>query len=312
LLGAIPIGLIRLNPAIRIEQSSNQPIQNRAIRMKVFISVDIEGATGIASFSQCGRADGSHYDYAFARRMLTGDVNAAIRGARSAGATEVVVKDAHGNCKNLLVDELEPGTQLISGFYPRNDYMMDGLDESFGAAFLIGYHGMAGSLHGMMEHALSGGVHKFWVNGALAGEIAVSAALAGSYGVPLVLVTSDKAGCDEAVAALPGVRTYSTKEGYGKYMGRMLHPSETWPDIEKAAREAVEAASNIEPYVVAEPVTMRCEFRTSEEGDYASMLPDCNRLDAYTIEFKRPTLRKAHSAMLAVFQLAMRGRASGD
>lgn len=280
--------------------------------MKVFISVDIEGATGIASFSQCGRADGKHYDYPFARRMLTGDVNAAIRGARAAGATEVVVKDAHGNCKNLLVDELEPGTQLISGFYPRNDYMMDGLDASFGAAMLVGYHGMAGALHGMMEHALSGGVHKFWVNGELAGEIAVSAALAGSYGVPLVFVSSDEAGCAEASAVLSGVRTYATKEGFGKYMGRMLHPSETWPAIESCAREAVLAAPSINPYSVSEPVALRCEFRTSEEGDYASMLRDCSRLDAYTIELTRSDVRKAHSAMLAVFQLAMRGRISGD
>lgn len=280
--------------------------------MKVFISVDIEGATGIASFSQCGRADGQHYDYAFARRMLTGDVNAAIRGARAAGATEIVVKDAHGNCKNLLVPELEPGTQLISGFYPRNDYMMDGLDESFSAAMLVGYHGMAGTLHGMMEHALSGGVHRFWVNDIPAGEIAVSAALAGSYGVPTVLITSDQAGCDEAVSTIPGVGAYATKEGFGKYMGRMLHPSETWPAIEAAAKRAVATASSIRPFVIGGPVTLRSEFRTSEEADYASMLPDSVRSDAYTIELTRPTFREAHSSMLAVFQLASRGRTSGD
>jgi D-amino peptidase len=280
--------------------------------MRIYISVDIEGATGIASFSQCGRADGQHFDYPFARRMLTGDVNAAIRGARAAGATDVLVKDAHGNCKNLLVDELEPGTQLITGFYPRNDYMMDGLDESFGAAMLVGYHAMAGGIRGMMEHALSGGVHRFWINGELAGEIAMSGALAGSYRVPLVLVTSDAAGCSEAAAALPGVRTYATKEGFGKYMGRALHPSDTWPAIEAAAREAVLGAKSVAPYTIDGPVTLRSEFRTSEEADYGAMLPDSNRLDAYTIELTRPTLRIAHSAMLAVFQLAARGRVSGD
>ena len=278
--------------------------------MKVFISVDIEGATGIASFSQCGRADGDHYDYPFARRMLTGDVNAAIRGARAAGATEVVVKDAHGNCKNLLVDELEPGTQLISGFYPRNDYMMDGLDDSFGAAMLVGYHGMAGTLHGMMEHALSGGVHRFWMNEELAGEIVVSAAIAGSYGVPTVLVTSDRAGCDEAVQALTGVTTYETKEAFGKYMGRMLHPSETWPAIEAAAKRAVQSAHDTVPYRITGPVTLRAEFRTSEEADYASILPSLSRRDAYTVELTGQALREAHSAMLAVFQLASKGRDS--
>jgi D-amino peptidase len=283
---------------------------NAQSAMKVFISVDIEGATGIASFSQCGRADRDHYDYAFARRMLTGDVNAAIRGARAAGATEVVVKDAHGNCKNLLVDQLEPGTQLISGFHPRNDYMMDGLDDSFAAAMLIGYHGMAGTLRGMMEHALSGGMHRFWINDDLAGEIAVSAAIAGSYGVPTVLLTSDQAGCNEADQILPGVLVYATKVGYGKYMGQMLHPSETWPAIEDLANIAVGASLNANAYRISGPVTLRSEFRTSEEADYAAMLPGIFRLDAYTVELTRPEFREAHSAMLAVFQLAIKGRDS--
>ena len=83
--------------------------------MKVFISVDIEGATGIASFSQCGRADGQHYDYAFARRMLTGDVNAAIRGARAAGATEVIVKDAHGNVIQVSCSAVANTTETEAG-----------------------------------------------------------------------------------------------------------------------------------------------------------------------------------------------------
>src|ERR1700733_3200655 len=151
--------------------------------MKVYISVDIEGITGIVSFSQCGRPDGQHFDFGFARRMLTHDVNAAICGLRAAGATEVVVKDSHATCKNLLVDELEPGTQLISGSGAGRDGMMDGIDDSFAASLLVGYHGMAGAERSLMEHALVGGLHKFWINGELAGEIAVSAAVAGAYGV---------------------------------------------------------------------------------------------------------------------------------
>lgn len=101
--------------------------------MKVFISVDIEGATGITSFSQCSRPDSAYFDYPFARRMLTHDVNAAIRGLRSAGATRIVVKDSHATCKNLLVAELEPGTELISGNGAEKDGMMAGIDESFDA-----------------------------------------------------------------------------------------------------------------------------------------------------------------------------------
>lgn len=280
--------------------------------VKVFISVDIEGVTGIVSFSQCGRPDGQHYDYAFARRMLVHDVNAAIRGARAGGATHVVVKDAHATCKNLLIDDLEPGTELISGYGYGPDGMMHGIDESFDAAMLVGYHAMAGAQQGMMEHALAGGVHRFWINGGLAGEIAVSAAVASGYGVPTVLVTSDETGCIEAQSALPGVKTYSTKRGMSKYMGLLVHPSETGPGIEAAAAESIASLSSVQLYRPSEPTTLRVEFHKAEETDLPSMLEGVTRVDGYTLELTRPTFRQAHSAMVNVFQMSIQGRRSGD
>jgi D-amino peptidase len=278
--------------------------------VKVYISVDIEGATGVVSFSQCGRPSGEHFDFAFARRMLTHDVNAAIHGARAGGATEIVVKDSHAGCKNLLIDELEPAVRLISGIGAGTNGMMEGIDETFDAAMLVGYHAMSGALGGMMEHALVGGLHKFWLNGELAGEIAVSAASAGAFGVPLVMVSSDEAGCAETRAVLPGTITYATKAGIGKYMGELKHPSETGPGIEAAAREAVRARQAIEPYRAAEPCTMTMEFRTTNEADLAATLEGVNRLDGYTVELTRDTFLLAHQAAYAVFAMSVRGRAS--
>ncbi len=280
--------------------------------MKVYISVDIEGATGVVSFSQCGRPNGEHFDYGFARRMLTEDVNAAIRGARAAGATQVVVKDSHATCKNLLVADLEPGAELISGTGPGKDGMMDGIDTSFGASMLVGYHAMAGALHGMMDHALVGGLHKFWINEELAGEIAVSAAVAGAYGVPTVLVTGDSATCAEAVDCISDVRTYSTKDGFGRFMGRLLHPSVTGPGIEAAAQEAVARATSIRPHVIEGPVTMRAGFRNVEEADLPAMLEGVSRIDAYTLEWARDDFMSAHRAALNVFNMSIRGRQSGS
>jgi len=282
------------------------------VGMKVFISVDIEGATGIVSFSQCGRPSSDHYDYAFARRMLTHDVNAAILGFRAAGATEIVVKDAHATCKNLLIDELEPGTQLISGYGAGKDGMMDGIDSSYDAAALVGYHGMAGAKHSFMEHALIGGLHRFWVNGIPAGEILVSAAAAGDYGVPLVLVTSDLSGVQETESILPSTVTYSTKEAYGRYMGLVKHPSETGAGIETAAQEALNARDHITPYVLSGPTTMRAEFRTVEEADLAAQMDDVERLDGYTLEWTRPTFQRAHRSAIVIFNLSVRGRQSGN
>ncbi len=280
--------------------------------MKVFISVDIEGCTGIVSFSQCEKPDGAHYDYPFARRMLTHDVNAAIRGAKEAGATEIVVKDGHAYCKNLLIDELEPGVELISGIGGGKDGMMNGIDPTFGAAMLVGYHAMAGVAGGLMEHALAAGLHRFWINGEPAGEIAASAAVAGAFGVPLVMVSSDEAGALEARELLPGVSTFATKKGQAKYMGQLKHPSVTGPGIQAAARAGCASRDKIAPYKPAEPVTMRIEFHKVEEADMAATLERIHRIDGYTLEWKRETFLAAHSFAYNVFTAAARGRMSSS
>jgi len=243
--------------------------------------------------------------------MLTHDVNAAIRGARASGATEVIVKDSHATCKNLLVDELEPGSQLISGFGAGKDGMMDGIDSSFSASLLVGYHGMAGAQNAMMDHALVGGLHRFWINGELSGEIAVSAAVAGAYGVPTVLVTSDAVACSEAENTIPGIKTYSTKDGFGRYMGQLKSQSETGQGIESAARAAVRGAEAIRPYSIVGPVTMRAEFRSVEEADLPATLEGISRVDGYTLEWNRADFMAAHRFALTVFNMSIQGRRSG-
>ncbi|MEA2554194.1 MAG: D-amino peptidase [Fimbriimonadaceae bacterium] len=278
--------------------------------MRVYISTDIEGITGLVSWAQCGKPSGEHYDFAFARRMYTHDVNAAIRGARSAGATEVVVKDSHHMCKNLLVDELEPGTELISGYGAGLNGMMEGIEGSFDAAMLVGYHAMAGTARGLLEHALAGGLHRFWINGQEAGEIAASAAVAGAYGVPLVFISSDQAGCDEAKSLIASVGTYATKVGLGKVMAHLKHPTVTGPGIESAAAKAMKSPPK--PYVIDGPVTIRAEFHTTDLVDMAATLESVKRVDGYTVEFTRPTLLEAHSMAYTVFQLSIRGRFSGE
>ena len=217
--------------------------------MNIYISADIEGITGLVSWSQCSCPDGKSFDYAFARRMMTHDVNAAIRGAWEAGATQVAVKDSHGNSKNILIEDLEPGTELISGHGSGTDGMVMGIDSSFDAAMLIGYHAMAGTQGGVMEHTITGGVHGIWINGIETGEMDLAAGVCGHLGVPIVTVSSDSAGCREAEALIPGVITTSTKEGYGRYMARLLHPSETGPAIQLPPATASSAGAGVKPHL---------------------------------------------------------------
>jgi D-amino peptidase len=275
--------------------------------VKVFISADIEGITGLVSWSQCSRPDGKSFDYAFARRMMTHDVNAAIRGARAAGATEVVVKDSHGNSKNLLLDELEPGTQLVSGHGSGTDGMMEGIDGTFDAAMLVGYHAMAGTTGGIMEHTITGGLHRLRVNGHLCGEMGLSAGVAGRYGVPLVFVSSDLAGCDEAVALVPDLVTVTTKYGYGRYMGRLLHPSETGPKIEAAAERALRERDRIAPHVFREPTHIQVEFNRAEEADMCAKLPTVQRTDGYTVEGTFASYEEAHRVIWNCMAMSFEG-----
>lgn len=251
--------------------------------MKLYISADIEGVTGVVSWKQCGSPSSEHYDWAFARRMMTHDVNAAIRGARFAGATEIVVKDSHNVGRNLLIDELEPGVELISGTRACKDGMVEGIDGSFDAMFLVGYHGMAGTAEGVMEHTISGRIHRCWVNGREVGEQGFSAYTAGQYGVPLTLVTSDDKGCQEAADFVSGVQTAVVKFGMGRYFARLLHPSVTGPMIMEAASAAVRSVGTVDPLVAESPV-VRVEFNRSEEVDESCLLQGWERLDAYTLE----------------------------
>ena len=277
--------------------------------MRVYISADIEGCSGLLTWGQAGRPGADCYDWPHARRMMTHDVNAAIRGARAAGATKILVKDSHGLGKNLLVPELEPGIELLSGAGCGGLGMMEGVDGGFDFAMLVGYHGMAGTLHGIMEHTISGNVHRYWINDMPAGEIAMSTATAGVCGVPVVMVSSDFAGCAEASSLISGVKTAVTKHGIGRYMGRVLHPSETGPLIETAAKEAL--ANPCKPWVPSTPVVLKIEFNRTEECDAAVQQLGWERLDAYTVEFTTDDWPTAHIASRRAIDAAGTGARNG-
>lgn len=274
--------------------------------MTVFISADIEGCTGLLSWNQCGNP-GEQYDWPHARRMMTHDVNAAVRGARAAGAERVLIKDSHGRSKNLLIEDLEPGVELISGHGSHPNGMMTGIDASFDCAMLVGYHAMAGTPLAIMEHTISGFVHRLWLNGRQGGEQALSGMVAGAAGVPIVCVTSDLAGCLEAEAWFPGVATAAVKEGIGRYMGRCLHPSETGPMIEEAARRGCSERAT-EPLVYDGPVTVRIEFNLTAEADIVGKLPGVARVDGYTVESTQPNASLAHQMARAMISTGAGGR----
>lgn len=281
--------------------------------MRVYISADIEGCTGLVSWSQCGRPNSNHYDYPFARRMMTGDVLAAVQGAVEAGADEVVIKDSHGNSKNLLIEAFDGlPVRLISGHGSHDHGMMVGVESGFDVAFLVGYHAMAGTLHGVMEHTVTGGVHRLWVNGAENGEIGLSAGVAAAYNVPIGLVTSDRAGAQEADRQLYGVTTVSVKDGLGRYMANCLPSSQTQPMIREAAKKACQSINQLRCLPFEHPCVIRIEFNRAEQADYCMRGSGVSRVDAYTVEVRGETYLEAHRAAWMLFGLSFPGSDAGD
>jgi len=181
--------------------------------MKVFISADIEGTAGIAHWDEAER---EHGDYAQFRALMTGEVVAACEGARAAGATEVLVKDAHDSGRNLIVDELPSYVRIMRGWSGHPDAMMFGLDSSFDAVLYTGYHAKAGSEANPLAHTTIRALSRMLLNGEVASELTMNALAAGRHGVRSAFIAGDAEICRDAQAMIPGIATFATLEGHGR------------------------------------------------------------------------------------------------
>ncbi|MER6989288.1 M55 family metallopeptidase [Saccharopolyspora hirsuta] len=197
--------------------------------MRIYLSVDMEGITGLVD-AQDVQPTGRDYEHG--RLMMAEDVNAAVRGALAAGATEVTVNDAHGPMRNLRSDMLHPAARLIRG-KPKAMGMLEGLDNTFDAALCIGYHSRAGT-SGVLSHSFTGAIEDIWLDDRPAGEIGFSHATAAALGVPVVLLSGDDTACAEMAEWDPRVRTVPVKYARGRFAAELRPLAE--------AREAIESA----------------------------------------------------------------------
>ena len=237
--------------------------------MRVFISCDIEGVGCVVrpeNSSILGR------DYGLARRLMTGEVNAAIQGAFEAGAETVVAADSHNVGLNLLPEELDERAEIIMGS-PRPLAMMEGVDQGFDAAFLVGYHAKPGTANGVIAHNFHSRIRDCRLNGRSVGEVGLSTALAGLFGVPVVLVTGDEAAAEEARELRPGIETVAVKKGLGAYAARCLHPAVARRKIREGAKAALGKAGLIRPWVPEEPTVLELDLTTAASADQLEGIP---------------------------------------
>jgi D-amino peptidase len=271
--------------------------------MRVYISVDLEGVAGIAHEEQTHpyRTDRAA-EYAQAQRWMTQEANAAVRGALAAGATRVVVNDSHWHMRNLLADELHPAAELGSGS-PKPGSMVDGIDGGFDAACFIGYHAKAGTAQAVIDHTYNDAIHDVRLNGLSVGEVGLNAAYAGSWGVPVVLVSGDQAVAAETRALLgTGVETVIVKESLGRQAARSVHPSVACERIEAGVQRALARAHT--PWQPALPVTLEVELVTTHQADMAVLVPGVRRLAGRTVAFTAEQVPLAFATWRAVMNLA--------
>jgi D-amino peptidase len=234
--------------------------------MKVFIVSDMEGVAGIVKWQQ---VTGGHPMYEEGRKLYTGEINAAVRGAKSAGATEIVVMDCHGagegwTFNSLIPEELDPDCEYVvqDHWTEYVAYLEAGVD----AALFVGMHAMAGTSDGVLNHTVSGS--SWWrlrFNGVEVGETGINAALCGTWGCPVVLVTGDDAVCVEARALLgQGLATVAVKQGLGRMSARQYPPPRAREMIEAGARAALEDASVVKPYNPGTPCEILVDFMGTE------------------------------------------------
>jgi len=259
------------------------PAAQQKPALKVFISVDMEGISGIVHGDQTtpGTAE-----YAAGRKWMAEDVNAAVEGALEAGATEVVVNDSHGSMRNIDPDDLHPRAILISGS-PKPLSMMQGIDASFAACLLIGYHAKAGTEDAILDHTISGSVVRaVRVNGAELPELGLNAAIAGYYGVPVVLISGDTAVCRQTGEILgKDVVTVAVKEAYGRLAAKLVPMGEARRIIKAGVKDALTKLGRVKPFKIASPYNFELGYHVSAQADMAAMLTDVKRVDARTVAF---------------------------
>ena len=245
--------------------------------MKILIATDMEGITGVTTWDQ---VTPGHAEYARFRKRMTEDVNAAIRGAFDAGADEVIVADGHWNGSNILIEELDPRGRLNTGS-PSPFSMMQGIDESIDGVMFVGYHARNGTPNAILDHTWSSRtVANVWLNDILTGEYGLNAAVAGHFGVPVIMVSGDQTACAQVTELLGDVETAVVKQATSRFAAECLAPEVTREMICLAAKRAVErlVQGNVpDAFVLGTPTTVTIEFFTSDMADRATRIPSTKR-----------------------------------
>ena len=253
--------------------------------MKVFVISDMEGIAGIVRPEQTNAGEALYEE---GRKLYTQEINAAVRGAKAGGATEIVVMDCHGagkgyNFNSLLPEDLEPDCEYVvqEEWTEYTEFLEQGVD----AALFVGMHARAGAGCGVLNHTVSGpDFQNLWFNGTLVGETGINAALCGTWGCPVLLVTGDAAACREGAELLgDGLTTVEVKQGLGVKSARLLQPGRARELVEAGSKQALSDLKAVEPYDPGRPCEIKVEYKWTAPAASLRYRSGLELLDARTL-----------------------------
>ena len=267
-------------------------------KLKVYISADMEGIGGVSTWQIQAGSQGREYEKF--RKLMTQEVNAAIAVAYDAGATEVLVSDSHADGQNIDVELLDPRAKLIRA-WPRPLVMMQGVDSACDAVVFIGYHASEGQPAAILAHTMSSRrIFEIKLNGTGVPEAAFNAAIAGEFGVPVVLLSGDQTIGEEARRLLGPIETVAVKQATGFYSATMMHPEEAQRLIRAGVKRGIERRAELRPYKLAHPVKLEITFKDTVNAELVSYLPGVERPRGNAVVFTARDMLEAARFLEAV------------
>ncbi|MDQ2588819.1 M55 family metallopeptidase [Saccharothrix yanglingensis] len=266
--------------------------------MRIMISADMEGATGVTWTADVVPQTEQWQRF---RRLFTGDVNACVAGAFTGGATDVLVNEAHSSQRNLLLEDLDPRARMLTGRHKPLS-MMQGVDSGVDGVVFLGYHAGAGR-EGVLAHTyLENSITGVWLDGVPASEGLLNAALAAEHGVPVLLVTGDDRACEDARAYAPDAELVAVKECVSRYAAVCLPPAVTAERIAAAAATALRRAGRTDPR--PGPHRVEVEFDATHLAAAAAVVPTVELIDARRVAFDAASMTLAMQAFKVVTAIA--------
>ena len=278
-----------------VASSASVPSQAPARQgLKVLISVDMEGVAGVVTAEQLGPTG---FEYGRFREFMTREAIAAVDAAKAAGATDVIVADAHGNGQNLLIDQFGADVRVIRS-WPRRLGMVAGVDDTVGAVIFIGYHAGTNNPTGVRAHTFSSAnLTRVALNGTNVTEGSWNAAIAGHFGVPVVMISGDDAAIAEVQKAVGPIEAAETKRSLGFHAALTLTPQAATALIGQRVRAALGRRQDFKPYRVSGPLTVDVTFKNYMPSEVLAYLPMFERTDSHSIRFRAKDMVEASMIM---------------